>query len=518
MTKPGFFSHESPHYSIVISTNVILTTFLAVISAVSTMIGGSTIQGDLALSNTESIWITTLYLLGINTTVPTGNWFANQFGFNRMYTIGVIIFTLSSLMAACSTNFLMIASARFIEGVGAGFIFPVGLALIVHSVAKEKAGLAINLYIGIAFGAGLGLGVPLAGYLSQFYSWRDIFLLIVPLGSIAAISCWLTRKKIPELHKSPFDYFGFLSFVIFIATLLIALTLGPIRSTPEGWRTPYIVILFCIAFFSFILWIFLEKRSPNPLIPLPLFKDPIFSVSLAAMFLLGMATFASVAVSVQYMLNGLQYERFVAGKIAAVYGLTIGLVSMLANYLSTRMPVPFLTFAGLLLLIFSYFYNNELSWLTGYTQVVTILIIRGTGIGLALGPTTILALHDIPVPLKTSAATILTFFRQIGGTYGSTLIAIFSIRRTIFHTARFGEQVNEQLPAYQYTLKNLYDRFPNPEKAKAAIIQNIMRQAEIQGLNDALIIIGYVTSIVAVILVGMIGYRTYKKGKQPDNI
>jgi DHA2 family multidrug resistance protein len=518
MTKPGFFSHDNPAYPILISTNVIITTFLAVVSAVSTMIGDASIQGDLALSNTETVWLTTLYLLGINTTVPTGNWFANQFGFNRMYAVGVIIFTLASLLAALSPNFLTIAAARFIEGVGAGFIFPVGLALIVHSVAKEKTGLAINLYIGIAFGAGLGIGVPLAGYLSQFHSWRDVFFLIVPFGAFAAISCWLFRKKYPELHKTPFDYWGFLSFVSFIASLLVALTLGPLKSTSGGWRDPYILFLFAFAFFSLILWFFMEKRSSNPLIPLPLFKDPIFSVSLAAMFLLGMATFASVSVSIQYMLNGLHYEKFVTGKIAAVYGLTIGLVSMIANFLTKHLPVPLLTFSGLALLIFSYFYNNELSWLTGYTQVITILVIRGIGIGLALGPTTILALHDIPVTLKTSAATILTFFRQVGGTYGSTLIAIFSIKRTIFHTARFGEQINPALPAYQMTLKNLYDKYPDPAQAKAAIIKNVVTQAQIQGLNDALIAVGYITSAVACILVVTIGYRTWQSRKKVDTI
>lgn len=516
MKRPGFFSHEHPSYPIHITANVIFTTFLAIVSAVATMIGDSAIQGELALSNTQSVWITTLYLLGVNTTVPTGNWFANQFGFNRMYTYGVVIFTIASLCAALSTNFFMIAAARFIEGVGAGFIFPVGLALIAHSISKEKVGLAINLYIGIAFGAGLGIGISLSGYLTQFQSWRDVFLLIVPCGIISTISCWLSRKKVPELHKSPFDFPGFFTFAIFITTLLIALTLAPIRSTPEGWRTPYIIILFGIAALSLILFFLIESRSKNPLFPPQVFKDPIFTVSLAAMFLLGMATFASVSVSIEYMLDGLFYEKYVTGKIAAIYGFTIGIFSMIANGLSKIIPVPILTFSGLLLLIFSYFYNNELSWLTGYTQVITILLIRGIGIGLSLGPTTLMALHGVPDPIKTSAATILTFFRQIGGTYGSTLIAIFSIRRTIFHAARFGEQANPQLPAYKFTLKNLIDKFPDPAKAKAAIIKNIETQAQIQGMNDALIIFGYVTSIVALILAILIGYRTWQNRKKEE--
>jgi len=517
MSRPSFFCREHPIYPLHITINVILSTFLAVVAAVTTMIADPSIQGELGLSDTQAIWITTLNLLGVNTIVPTANWFANQFGAHRMYTLGVVIFSLATLLAGLSTNFLMITSARFLEGVGAGFIFPIGLDLIVKSMSKEKVRLAVNLYIGIAFGLGLGLGVPLAGYFAQFHSWRDAFFLMFPLGILASLSCWLARNKKPTINKSTFDYFGFLTFFLFIASLLIALTLGPIRSTDEGWRSPYIILLFGLAIISLISCLLIEKNHPNPLIPLTLFKDPIFSVSLAAMFLLGMATFASVSVSIQYMLEGLSYEKYTTGKIAAVYGATIGLFSIIASYLSKIIPIPILTFTGLSLLIFSYFYNNELSWLTGYSQVVTILLIRGVGIGLSLGPTTILALAGIPPELRSAATTILTFFRQVGGTYGGTLIAIFSIRQTIFHTARFGEQANTQLPAYKMTFKNIYDKFPDAATAKAAIIKNIQTQAYIQGLNDALIVFGYVTGVVALILLITLVIQIVKKRAQNAN-
>lgn len=148
--------------------------------------------------------------------------------------------------------------------------------------------------------------------------------------------------------------------------------------------------------------------------------------------------------------------------------------------------------------------------MTGYTQVIAILLIRGVGIGLALGPTTLLALYGVPQEMKGAGATMLTFIRQVGGTYGGTLISIISIKRTIFHAARFGEQTNTQLPAYQYNFRNLLTQFQDPAKAGATIIKNIETQAQIQGLNDALFIFGYVTSVVAIILAILISYRIWK--------
>ena len=503
------FSEDHPAYPIVITTNVILTTFLVILAVVVTMIAYPSIQGDLALSDTQSIWLTTLNLLGANLAVPCASWFGSSFGFKRMYTYSVILFTLASLLAALANNFFVLASARLIEGIGGGFIFPLGLTLIIQSLSKARIPLGINLYVMGVFGVGLGFGIPLAGYLTQFESWRDAFFLIVPISSLTAISCWLTRAKAPLLERKPFDWFGFLTFSFFTCTFLIALTMGPIPATDSGWHTPYIWAFFTIAAISLIACIFIERRHPDPIFPIQLFKDPIFSVSLIAMFLLGMATFASVSTSIQYMLNGLFYEKFVTAKIAAVYGIMIGIISVLANYLSKLIPIPVFTCTGLLLLTFSYFYNNELSILTGPSQVIAILIVRGIGVGLALGPTTLLALYGIPNELKSQAATIVTFFRQVGATYGGTLISIISIRQTIFHTARFGEQANGQLPAYKMTFHNLYNKFPDPTLAKAAIIQNIKTQAYIQGLNDAFIAFGYVTAAVTLILILLIGWRTW---------
>ncbi len=518
MNKPGFFSPEHPYYPVLILTNVILTTFLSVTSAVATIIANNSIQGELALSDTQSIWVTTLYLLGVNTTVPAANWFANQFGNKRMYTYGVLIFTLGSAIVGFSDNFFLLAVARVIEGIGAGLIFPIGLSLIVQSLPKEKISLGLNLYIGGAFGGGFGIGIPLSGYVTQFESWRYLFFLIIPVGILAALSCWLSRLKKPQTETYPFDFAGFFFFATFIASLLIALTLGPIKSTDEGWRSWYIIALFILAVVCLIATLLVERKHSHPLIPLVLFKDPIFSTSVAAMFLLGMSLFASVSISIEYMINALQYEKFVTGKIAMVYGISMAVCSIIASQLIKFISVPILTFLGLGLLIYSYFLNNELSWLTGADQILWILFLRGLGIGLALGPTTLLALYGIPQELKSSAATLLTFFRQVGGTYGGTLIAIFSIRQTIFHAARFGEQANDQLPAYKYTLQNLYNKYPDPAQAKAAIVKNIETQAYIQGLNDTLIAFAYITGAVSLILLISILYRFLKSRKKATNI
>jgi hypothetical protein len=228
------------------------------------------------------------------------------------------------------------------------------------------------------------------------------------------------------------------------------------------------------------------------------------------MFLLGMSIFASVGTMMQYMIEALQYERFVSGKIGIMYGIPLALFSIIASILIKKIPVPVITFFGLSLLVYSYFLNNILDWQTGPEQILLILLLRGIGLGISLGPATIQALRSVPKELENKAATLLTFFRQVGGTYGGTLISILVIKRKIFHTARFGEQANSQLPGFQVTYQKLVSHYhssifdqgaESAALAKATIVRNIEMQAYIQAINDAMIIFGYVTMAVAIVLV-----------------
>lgn len=506
--RPQLLSREHPIYPYFILINVLTTTFLAVFSVVSTMIADDSIRGELALSSTRTIWITTLYLLGLNTTVPLATWFSDHYGYKRMYAIGVSLFTFGSLVAALSTGFLSIAAARTIEGAGAGLIFPVGLALLVQNFPKSRLPLVLSLYISAAFGAGLGLGLPAAGYLAQFVSWRAIFWILFPCGLAGLVSCILIYETTTPTTrlKGGFDIWGIATFSGFIVFLLIALTLGPLKSTNSGWFTPYILFCFAAALLCLIANLIIERRHPDPVIPIVLFKDLGFSLNTVAMFLLGMSIFASVSVSTDYMLHALRYEKFVTGKIAMIYGVTMAICSIFASLLiKWKVPVLFLTLFGFSLLVLSYFLNNRLDWQTGSVQVMQILALRGMGVGLSLGPVTIAALTSVPKELANKAATLLTFFRQVGGTYGGTILGAISIKRTIFHAARFGEQASQQIPGYKETYQQVFGHSfsalsANAAQAKGRIVANIETQAYIQGQNDALIVFGYITATIAILI------------------
>jgi DHA2 family multidrug resistance protein len=511
---------EHALYPWLVLANVLLITFVALLSAAITIVAESSIQGELALSMPEASWITTLYLLGVNSLVPAANRFADRFGYRKMYSLGVAIFTLGSLASGLAQSFLQIGIARLLEGVGAGLVFPIGLALISQTMKPQYIALSLVLYIAIGFGAGLGLGSFLSGYFAMHYSWRDIFFLIFPLGCLAGLGCWSFEETKKETVRGPFDLWGYLLFISFIASLLVALSFGALRSTTGGWKSPFILSCFAIAAVSLIGSILVESRVANPILPLKLFRDPAFSTSCAALFLLGMALFSSIAVSTNFFLNAMEYSKGVTGILCTSYGISMALSTIAASALMKKIRVSMLTLCGLGVLVFSYFWNNEVTLQSPPEQIVALLILRGMGVGLSLGPITGFALQEVAPNMRSEAATLLTFFRQVGATYGGTIITIITIKRQIFHVARFSETVHVQNPGFQETWTRLFNRFSADvsggvlipaQQAQATIIKVIEMQAFVQALNDAMIIFGIVTLIVGMLLLTLDIVRTVQK-------
>ncbi|PIS01026.1 MAG: hypothetical protein COT84_04280 [Chlamydiae bacterium CG10_big_fil_rev_8_21_14_0_10_35_9] len=490
--------------------NVIIATNLAIISAVTSAVAESSIIGDLGIEGSVQQWVTILYFLGVNSAVPIGNWLGDRFGYKRMYFIGVSFFILGSFFVGLSSNFHMIVASRFIEGIGAGLIFPVGLALIMKNFPKEKLSLPINLYLGLSFGGGIGLGSIISGYFAQAGYWQACFFMNIPFGIFCLIATYYEIKETEKIDNGKFDFWGYLTFIIFVATLLIALTQGNLVSTTNGWKSPLVVgcLISCIV--ALIVWIFIEKKTSNPIISLKMFKYPLFVMACLSVFAIGSTLFATVSLASQYMEVSLKFQKQTTGLMLSIYGLALATFTMFSTFLMKHIHTLLVVLTGLCFLAISLFMNNELTFLSNKTHLAMILILRGMGIGLSLGPITSNGLKNIPLGHTAQAAMLLTFFRQTGATYGGSILNIIIIRRQFFHSQTFGEQITNYGIGFQETLRKMTSFFSfyhgnSPteakERAKQVIIDNVKNQSLIQSINDALFIFGIVICCIGFLLI-----------------
>ncbi len=489
-----------------ILTAISITTTLAVYSTVSTVLLGQVITDSLAIDGARSSWITIIYLLGANTIVPIANRIADRLGYKKVFLLGVALFFLGTLGSGLSQNFFMITTSRLIEGVGSGFIYPVGLAIIVQSFSKKHLSVAINIYMAAVFGIGFAGGSIVSGYYGFLNLWRGSFLwTLIPISLSFVIACILCTET-KRVQRGSFDYAGFFFFASFVSCIIVFLEQGNLPSTNEGWRSSYIIFCMIGAVVFMIATLLLEKGATNPIIPLPLFKYATFTTGSMTLFAIGSVIFSTTNVAVEYMQEGLLYDRLKIGKILSIYGTMLGIGPLIANLLMKKISPTILSVFGLCVLICSLFLSNIISIQSSEVPIIIMLTVRGLAVGISVGPVVASALKALPKELGSDGSTMLTFFRQVGATYGGSIFSLIAIRRNIFHKEIFFTSMNQHLSAYKNAVFNLKNEVfagslsQGAMRAKVEIIDYVNRQSYIQSLNDANIFMGYIVMAMTILL------------------
>ena len=163
--------HEHPSYRWFVLANVMMGTFMAVLDATIVNVGLTKMMSAFGVSVDKIEWVLTAYLLVFAVILPSSGWIADHLGYKKTYTLGLFLFTLGSLLCSLSINENMLIAFRVIQGAGAGFIMPVGMAIVTREFPPEKRGMAIGFW-GIAASSSVSLGPMLGGYLIDTFSWH----------------------------------------------------------------------------------------------------------------------------------------------------------------------------------------------------------------------------------------------------------------------------------------------------------------------------------------------------------
>ncbi len=217
--------HEHPSYKWWVLANVMIGTFMAVLDATIVDVSLAKIMATFGIGVDSVKWVATAYLLVFAVMLPTSGWLADHFGYKKVYAMGLGLFTLGSLLCSVSWNESALIMFRIIQGAGAGFLMPVGMAIITREFPPEKRGLALGFWA-IAAAASISLGPSLGGYLIDNFAWHSIFDINVPVGIFGVFATLVIQREYKTKSSRSFDFLGFISVTVFLTSLLIALSDG----------------------------------------------------------------------------------------------------------------------------------------------------------------------------------------------------------------------------------------------------------------------------------------------------
>jgi EmrB/QacA subfamily drug resistance transporter len=410
-------------------TEILIAILLAMfLSALDQTIVGTalpTIMTQLH-GNNYYTWVVTIYLLTATISGPIYGKLSDLFGRRPMVMIGVSLFLIGSALSGLSQEAWQLIAARGLQGLGAGAIFPIALAVIGDLFTPAERGKYQGLF-GAVFGISALIGPALGGFLTDNVGWHWIFFVNLPIGAVALVIIWrlLPAIKHPERARS-IDYLGSAVFTAALVPILIGLT----NKQSMDWTSPEVggLILLGLALSAVFVWV--ESRAAEPILPLSLFRNRSISVSLLAVFLAGFGFFGAIIFVPRWFQvvlgssateSGYQILPLLAGLI--VSSVVSGqVISRTGRYRWIIVAAMVFLSAGLLLM-------TQLRGTTSLPQMWLWMVVAGLGIGPTLAAFTIVVQNAAPFAQLGAATAALTFFRQVGGTVG------LAIAGTLFGSA-----------------------------------------------------------------------------------
>jgi EmrB/QacA subfamily drug resistance transporter len=376
------------------------------------------IQKDLRIGLSQLEWTINAYTLSFAVLLLMGGKLADFVGRKRVLLVGLVIFTIASLVCGLATTGGTLIAARAVQGLGAALMMPSTLSIIPATFPPRERGTAVGIWAGVSLLA-LAIGPLVGGLLVEHISWNWIFYVNVPVGAIGFVVATLViRESRDSSAEQRLDLPGLLASGI----ALFALTFALVQANSYGWGSPQIVGCFVLSALGFAAFAAVERRSRLAMLDLSLFRNPTFSganvVALLVLFIVfGIFFFMSI-----FTQGVLHYSAVETG--ASFLPMTVVLVAVtpFAAKASVRFGCRWLMTSGMALLGVALLLLSGLDAHSAFWDMVPGYVLGGVGVGLTMTPMTIAVLGSVPVEKSGVASGVLNSFRQVGGALGVAVL------------------------------------------------------------------------------------------------
>ncbi len=415
---------------------VTVATGLLLAALDQTIVGTAlpTIVGDLG-GATHLSWVVTAYLLAETIATALAGKLGDLFGRKLVFQVCVAVFVIASVFCGLAHNMAWLVAWRGVQGAGAGGILVTSMALIADYIPLRERG-KYQGALGAVFGVVTVLGPLLGGLFTDHLSWRWAFYVNVPLGALVMVICATSMPKLPTTRRPVIDYLG-IGMIAVASTCLILMTSW--GGTEYPWLSPEIIGLGVAGLLALAAFVLIELRAREPMLPMRLFRNPVFSICGVLSFIVGFSMFGALTFLPTFM-------QYVQGASATASGLRM--LPMVLGLLITSIAsgtivgrtgrYKWFPVAGGLLTALGMWL---MSLMTAFTPLLTegiFLFVLGLGLGMSMQTLTIVVQNTVNYHDLGVATSGVTFLRTMGSAFGVALFGTVYTHSLQDQLARFG--------------------------------------------------------------------------------
>ncbi|GAV15225.1 MDR family MFS transporter [Paenibacillus sp. NAIST15-1] len=366
----------------------------------------------------QYVWLFSAYLIASVACMPLFGKLSDMYGRKRFFMLGIIVFMVGSALCGMASSMQELIWYRAIQGIGGGALMPVVFTILFDIFPEGKRAKMTGMF-GAVFGLSSVFG-PMAGaFFSDHLHWRWIFYVNLPLGLIALLLVMLGYQETLSFKKQQIDWLGTFTLVAAILCFMFGLEMG---GKDYAWSSPTIISLFAGAFLMFVLFIIVELKVQEPVVPLGLFKSKLFTASMGAGLLIGMLLMAGATFIPLFIQGVVGGSATNASTVLTPMMLALVCSTVTAGFLLRKMSFRNIMLISGTLLLLSVVLLSQVTPDTSMSTMVVYMIMMGLGIGASFPVTSIAAQHKVDYQQRGTVNSLVRFFQTLGNTLGISIL------------------------------------------------------------------------------------------------
>lgn len=462
-----------------------LASFMQVLDTTIANVSLATIAGNLGASANQATWVITSFAVSTAIALPLTGWLARRFGERRLFIWSTLGFVFASFLCGMAHTMGLLVSARALQGLLTGPLYPVTQALLLSIYPPARRGHAIALLAMVTVVAPIA-GPILGGWITDNYSWEWIFFINIPIGLFASAVVGSQLRGRPEkLERPKMDYVGLATLVLGVGALQLMLDLG----NDEDWFSSHLIIaLAIVAAVGLAIFVIWELTDDDPIVDLRLFRHRNFATGTLAM-VLAYGAFFSVGILVPLWLQlDLGYTAIWAGFATAPIGILPILLTPFIGKYANRFDLRILASFAFVAMSLTSFLRSWFNLDVDFAHVAWVQFLQGIGVALFFMPVLQILLSDLQQHEISAGSGLMTFLRTLGGSFSASLTTYAWTARSATHHAQLTEHVSAYDPT---TLQQVAAYGGGSLQHGAAVLEDmIARQSAQLGFNEIFHLLG----------------------------
>ena len=423
---PTFLTHKQ---IMIVLPGLLMTMLLAMLDQLVVGTALPRIVGDLGGVSHLS-WVVTAYILASTITTPFYGKLGDMYGRKKLFVFAIVLFLVGSALSGLASSMAMLITFRALQGLGAGGLIVGAMSTLGEIVPPRERGKYMSYFMVVMMLATIG-GPLVGGWITEAISWRWIFYINLPLGGAALVYLIATLKLPARRVEHRIDYLGGILLGVISTAIILVATWG---GTQYSWGSLPVVLLIVLAVVAFALFIMVEKRAQEPMLPLHVFKIRNFTLTMGLAFFVGLGLFGAMTFIPLYQQTVQGASPTVSGLLMTPMMLGSAVTSVLAGVLMTKTgKYKLFPILGGAIMSVGMGLLTGLNVSTSRFETAIYFAVLGLGMGLLMQMVSLIAQNSVELKDMGVATSARMFFQQMGGSLGVAAFgAVFASRLNSF--------------------------------------------------------------------------------------